>query len=148
MTSKAKAKAKAKAICGLAVGDSDNIYDEEHYLKKISSIPYLEARCKSYKAVPSMGAPCPKNPDDVAGWMKHFANKYRTRSDCTRRIKKRKGLRGSNDTLYTRRNRCYSKHCSDLFVKKKNGSRKRCLQCSKEEKAITDWDKQWAAATR
>jgi hypothetical protein len=137
-----------QVICGM-----DGAYTPTAFLAKIHADSSMKSRCESYKKLPYMGPPCPTDPKDVKGWMKHFGAKVASRGDCVRRIKTRKMLSKLNDRLYTRRNKCYNK-CDGLRFQKKNGKWeekewKRCLtkKCSKEERAIVNWDKKWKAAT-
>jgi hypothetical protein len=119
-------------ICGMANSQSNaGAYTEAAFLAKINADSDMKHRCKTYKKLTYMGPGCPSDRKDVKGWMKHFGASYRSRSDCTRRIKRKKAVGKKIDPLYVKRNKCYTK----------NGN------CKKIEDEINRIEKQYRAMT-
>jgi len=125
-------------ICGAAdSGSGAGAYTEAAFLAKIKADSDMKRRCSTHKKLKKrltyLGPNCPSDRADVKGWMKHFGASYRSRSDCTRRIKRKKAVGRKIDPLYVKRNKCYTKNGFD--------------GCKKIEDEISRVEKKYRAMT-
>jgi len=79
-----------RVICALNIQEP-GAYTETKFLKWLNGLDWKE-HCASWDIYKKMDPhwkekPCPSDPKDLAGWMKHYSAKYTSPAQCTRRSK-------------------------------------------------------------
>jgi len=113
-----KTRKHNKIICTLNTQDP-GAYTEKEFLKWLNSVD-LKQHCKYWdqykkRIVPDWKEkPCPSDPNDVEGWMKHYSAKYTTPKQCTQRKKRVETLDKRTNKIINKVGFCYEKQCGKI----------------------------------
>lgn len=106
-----------RRICALNIQEP-GLYTETKFLKWLNGLD-LKEHCASWDIYKKMDPhwkekPCPSDPKDVEGWMKHYSAKYTTPMQCTRRAKQLALARKRVDKAVQKMHSCHKKRCDKL----------------------------------
>jgi len=113
-----KTRKNTKIICALNIQEPGP-YTEKGFLKWLNGLN-LKEHCKNWdiykkELVPDWKEqPCPSDPKDVEGWMKHYSAKYTTRKQCVDRTKQLAATRKRHIASDTKVLACHKKHCGKI----------------------------------
>ena len=109
-----------RVICALNIQEP-GAYTETKFLKWLNGLD-LKQHCTYWdqykKTQPNWKEkPCPSDPKDVEGWMKHYSAKYTSPAQCTRRAKQLALAQKREDKTAQKAFSCRKKRCAAIREK-------------------------------
>ena len=101
-------------ICSLAT-EPPRAYTEKEFLDWLRTTD-LKSHCDYAKSDPAYKKkPCPSNPTDLAGWMKHYSANYTTPATCTRKQRRIVQLNKRMNRAWNSVASCPERKCSGIL---------------------------------